>query len=142
MDGSCDACEPDEAQPATQVCHTCSFAFCPVHAESHASSTHHPLAPYNHEETQANGLGSNRDSRGGGGDEDEAGAQRAAGMDANQAMALLGGAMADAHVGATPGESKEHRMARRWRLSRAMEPRVQRQDRRTRLPGRLGRGTL
>uniref|UniRef100_A0A3Q0QQJ2 Tripartite motif containing 44 n=1 Tax=Amphilophus citrinellus TaxID=61819 RepID=A0A3Q0QQJ2_AMPCI len=56
MDGSCDACEPDEAQPATQVCHICSFAFCPVHADRHASSTHHVLMPYNHEETQANGL--------------------------------------------------------------------------------------
>uniref|UniRef100_G3PBS1 Tripartite motif containing 44 n=1 Tax=Gasterosteus aculeatus TaxID=69293 RepID=G3PBS1_GASAC len=55
MDGSCDACEPDEAQPATQVCHTCSFAFCRVHADAHASSTHHPIQPYNHAETQANG---------------------------------------------------------------------------------------
>lgn len=61
MDGSCDACEPDEAQPATQVCHTCSFAFCPLHADKHASSTHHPLMPYNQEGTQANGLGSHGD---------------------------------------------------------------------------------
>nr|XP_020474216.1 tripartite motif-containing protein 44-like [Monopterus albus]XP_020474217.1 tripartite motif-containing protein 44-like [Monopterus albus] len=63
MDGTCDACEPDEAQPATQVCHICSFAFCLVHAERHANSTHHPLMPYNHEGTQANGPGTNRDSR-------------------------------------------------------------------------------
>uniref|UniRef100_A0A673BQD4 Tripartite motif containing 44 n=1 Tax=Sphaeramia orbicularis TaxID=375764 RepID=A0A673BQD4_9TELE len=49
MDGSCDACEPDEAQPATQVCRTCSFAFCPLHADKHASSTHHLLMPYNQE---------------------------------------------------------------------------------------------
>uniref|UniRef100_A0A3Q3E4F3 Tripartite motif containing 44 n=1 Tax=Labrus bergylta TaxID=56723 RepID=A0A3Q3E4F3_9LABR len=56
MDGSCDACEPDEAQPATQVCHICSFAFCPVHADRHSTSTHHLLMPYNHEGTQAAGL--------------------------------------------------------------------------------------
>ncbi|XP_056137902.1 tripartite motif-containing protein 44 [Lampris incognitus] len=56
MDGSCDACEPDEAQPATQVCQTCSFAFCPTHAERHTSSTHHPLTPYYHEATQAQRL--------------------------------------------------------------------------------------
>ncbi|XP_054633848.1 tripartite motif-containing protein 44 isoform X2 [Dunckerocampus dactyliophorus] len=62
MDGTCDACEPDEAQLATQVCNTCSFAFCSVHAEIHASSRHHPLTPYNHEGTQATGLGPNRDS--------------------------------------------------------------------------------
>ncbi|XP_073328505.1 tripartite motif-containing protein 44 [Pagrus major] len=95
MDGSCDACEPDEAQPATQVCHSCSFAFCPVHADRHASSTHHPLMPYNHEETQANGLGTDRDSRVGDGGEDEAGAQRAAGVGANQGMEQLGVANAD-----------------------------------------------
>ncbi len=76
MDGSCDACEPDEAQPATHMCHSCSFAFCPVHAEKHSSSTHHPLMPYDSEKTQANGLGSNRDSRAGDGAEDEAGVVR------------------------------------------------------------------
>ncbi|KAM9376332.1 tripartite motif-containing protein 44 isoform 1-T5 [Pholidichthys leucotaenia] len=59
MDGSCDACEPDEAQPATQVCHICSFAFCPVHAVKHANSTRHKLMPYSHEGTQANSLGMN-----------------------------------------------------------------------------------
>lgn len=90
MDGSCDACEPDEAQPATQVCHTCSFAFCRLHADRHASSTHHTITPYNHEGTQANGLGPDRDSRIGDGAEDEAGAERPAGMGANQGMALLG----------------------------------------------------
>ncbi|XP_010790614.1 tripartite motif-containing protein 44 [Notothenia coriiceps] len=84
MDGSCDACEPDEAQPATHVCYTCSFAFCSVHADRHASSTHHPIMPYNHEGTQANGLGNSRDFRVGDGAEDEA----------NQDMALLRGAMA------------------------------------------------
>lgn len=63
MDGSCDACEPDEAQTATHVCHTCSFAFCPVHADRHANSTRHPLIPYHHEEMQANGPGTSVDSR-------------------------------------------------------------------------------
>ncbi|XP_041652251.1 tripartite motif-containing protein 44 isoform X2 [Cheilinus undulatus] len=96
MDGSCDACEPDEAQPATQVCHICSFAFCPVHADRHSTSTHHPLLPYNHEGTQANRLGANRDSRGAA--DDAAGAERAAEMGADQAMALLGDAMANAAV--------------------------------------------
>uniref|UniRef100_UPI0037E79420 tripartite motif-containing protein 44 n=1 Tax=Semicossyphus pulcher TaxID=241346 RepID=UPI0037E79420 len=90
MDGSCDACEPDEAQPATQVCHTCSFAFCPVHADRHATSTHHPVMPYNHEGTQANGP--NRDSRVGDGSEVVAGAEGAAGME------MLGAAMANANV--------------------------------------------
>ncbi|KAJ8003034.1 hypothetical protein DPEC_G00165170 [Dallia pectoralis] len=52
MDGSCDACEPDEAQPATRVCHTCSFAFCTSHAEKHTRSTRHPVVSYNREEEQ------------------------------------------------------------------------------------------
>ncbi|XP_070686791.1 tripartite motif-containing protein 44 [Pempheris klunzingeri] len=107
MDGSCDACEPDEAQPATQACHTCSFAFCPVHAERHASSTHHPLMPYSHEGTQANGPGTNRDSRVGGEAEDMAGAQGADGVLASQAMALLGAAMANACVSGDAGEKEE-----------------------------------
>ncbi|XP_037307686.2 tripartite motif-containing protein 44 [Pungitius pungitius] len=93
MDGSCDACEPDEAQPATQVCHTCSFAFCPVHGDAHASRTHHPILPYNHAETQANGPGTNRDSRVGGGAEDEARADGAAAMATNRETAPLGAAM-------------------------------------------------
>lgn len=104
MDGSCDACEPDEAQPATQVCHTCSFAFCPVHADRHASSTHHPIMPYNHEGTQANGLGTDRDSRVG--DGGEAGAERAAEMGVLQEVALLGVAMANADKGDDAGESE------------------------------------
>ncbi|XP_041795709.1 tripartite motif-containing protein 44 [Chelmon rostratus] len=104
MDGLCDACEPDEAQPATQVCHSCSFAFCPVHADRHASSTHHPLMPYNQEETQANGLGTDRDSRVGGGAEDVAG--RAAGMCANQGMAPLAVAMANADVSGDAGRKE------------------------------------
>ncbi|XP_029288982.1 tripartite motif-containing protein 44 [Cottoperca gobio] len=104
MDGSCDACEPDEAQLATQVCHTCSFAFCSLHADRHASSTHHPIMPYNHEGTQANGLGTNRDFRVADGAEDEASAERAAGMGANQEMALLGEAMAKGDEGGDAGE--------------------------------------
>ncbi|XP_017341424.1 tripartite motif-containing protein 44 isoform X2 [Ictalurus punctatus] len=46
MDGTCDACEPDEPQAATQMCVICRFAFCVVHAEKHARSTRHPLQPY------------------------------------------------------------------------------------------------
>ncbi|XP_010881976.1 tripartite motif-containing protein 44 [Esox lucius] len=52
MDGSCDACEPDEAQPATQVCHSCSFAFCTAHAEKHTRSTRHPVVSYSQEGVQ------------------------------------------------------------------------------------------
>lgn len=88
MDGSCDACEPDEPQPATHVCHTCSFAFCPAHAERHAGSTRHPLVPYDHEETQANGLG----PRAGAAANE---AEIAAIMGANQRMALLAVAAAN-----------------------------------------------
>ncbi|XP_068579392.1 tripartite motif-containing protein 44 [Cebidichthys violaceus] len=104
MDGSCDACEPDEAQPATQVCHICSFAFCPVHADRHASSTRHPITPYNHEGTQANGLGTDRDSRVGDGAEDEARLERGAGIGANQEMELLGLAMANGDESDDAGE--------------------------------------
>ncbi|KAF1387030.1 hypothetical protein PFLUV_G00101040 [Perca fluviatilis] len=104
MDGLCDACEPDEAQPATQVCHTCSFAFCSVHADRHASSTRHPIMPYNHEGTQANGLGTNRCSRVGDGAEDVAGAERAAGMGVNQEMAPLGLAVANGDESGDAGE--------------------------------------
>lgn len=105
MDGSCDACEPDEAQPATQVCHTCSFAFCPVHADRHASSTHHPLVPYNCEGTLANGLGTNTDSRVAGGAENEARAESAA----HEGMALLGVAVAN---GVKSGDAEEAEEAR------------------------------
>ncbi|XP_034032743.1 tripartite motif-containing protein 44 isoform X2 [Thalassophryne amazonica] len=62
MDGSCDACEPDEAQPATHVCYSCSFAFCPVHADSHTRRTRHLLLVYNHEAAQACSLAVNGDS--------------------------------------------------------------------------------
>lgn len=109
MDGSCDACEPDEAQPATHVCHSCSFAFCPVHAERHASSTRHPLVPYNHEETQANGLAADSRVGGGGGAEDE----RAAGMGADHGAAAAAyavggeGAQNGLQPGAEPGDGAE-----------------------------------
>ncbi|XP_026167683.1 tripartite motif-containing protein 44 [Mastacembelus armatus] len=102
MDGSCDACEPDEAQPATQLCHTCSFAFCSFHAEQHANSTHHPLMAYSSEETQANGLGNNRDSRCRA--EDESGLAIAAGIGENQGMAPLAVAMAN---GGESGDAEE-----------------------------------
>ncbi|XP_034542173.1 tripartite motif-containing protein 44 isoform X2 [Notolabrus celidotus] len=108
MDGSCDACEPDEAQPATQVCHTCSFAFCPIHADRHATSTNHPLMPYNHEGTSENGLGSNSDSnRVGGVSGEVAGAEGAAGMGEDQAMELLGVAVANAGLGGDDAGEKD-----------------------------------
>lgn len=94
MDGSCDACEPDEAQPATQVCHTCSFAFCPVHADKHASSTHHPLMPYNKEVVQTNGLGMNRESKSG--VEDEAEAEKTVEKGGNEGLAVAGAVNGDA----------------------------------------------
>ncbi|KAJ8249058.1 hypothetical protein GJAV_G00230720 [Gymnothorax javanicus] len=46
IDGTCDACEPDEPQPACLVCRTCNFAFCSVHGEKHQRSTRHALEPY------------------------------------------------------------------------------------------------
>jgi len=123
MDGLCDACEPDEAQPATQVCHTCSFAFCPVHADRHSSSTHHPLMPYDHEGTRANGLRTDGDSRVGDGSEDEPLAERPAGSYGNQEMGQVGsatangaegddaggreGAKSDPHPEAVPGDGAE-----------------------------------
>ncbi|XP_060892559.1 tripartite motif-containing protein 44 [Labrus mixtus] len=105
MDGSCDACEPDEAQPATQVCHICSFAFCPVHADRHSTSTHHLLMPYNHAGTQAAGLSNNRVR---GAAEEGAGGGGAVEMAAEQAMELLGVAMANAGMhGEHAGEKEE-----------------------------------
>ncbi|XP_031421029.1 tripartite motif-containing protein 44 isoform X2 [Clupea harengus] len=53
MDGTCDACEPDEAQPATHVCPACRFAFCPPHADTHTLSTRHQTIPYHPEPTTA-----------------------------------------------------------------------------------------
>lgn len=54
MDGTCDACEPDEPQLATQMCVICHFAFCMVHAEKHTRSTRHPLQPYTPPEPEVN----------------------------------------------------------------------------------------
>ncbi|XP_066557138.1 tripartite motif-containing protein 44 isoform X2 [Amia ocellicauda] len=51
-DGTCDACEPDEALPAAKICHSCNFAFCDIHAEKHHKSTRHNLEPYGDEEAQ------------------------------------------------------------------------------------------
>ncbi|XP_029951859.1 tripartite motif-containing protein 44 [Salarias fasciatus] len=103
MDGSCDACEPDEAKPATQACHTCSFAFCPVHAERHSRSTRHVLTPYNCEQaTQANGAGTSRGPRAG------AGADKASAVGADPGTAPLGAPVAE---GEEPGGKEEREQA-------------------------------
>ncbi|KAG9337003.1 hypothetical protein JZ751_029919 [Albula glossodonta] len=74
-DGTCDACEPDEAQPATQVCHTCSFAFCAVHADKHLRSTRHDLEPYSPTQAEERKEGTARGGGDGGGSGDEGGGE-------------------------------------------------------------------
>ncbi|XP_061677855.1 tripartite motif-containing protein 44 isoform X2 [Syngnathoides biaculeatus] len=105
MDGTCDACEPDEAQLATLLCHTCSFAFCCLHGDRHASSTHHPLLPYNHEGMHANGVNANTYSRIGNGAKEET----LMGLLNEQDMALKQAALGHESGNAMNGhESKNH----------------------------------
>ncbi|XP_061577491.1 tripartite motif-containing protein 44 [Cololabis saira] len=114
MDGSCDACEPDEAQPAAQVCHICSFAFCPVHADRHASSTRHTLMPYKDRGMQANVLDTDGHSRvrgEAGEEEEEAGGESAAQMAVNQEEAPLEVALANGNAN---GEAEEREQAQNF----------------------------
>lgn len=53
MDGTCDACEPDEPQSAAWMCTLCRFAFCTSHADKHSQSTGHQLQPYSTPDPQA-----------------------------------------------------------------------------------------
>ncbi|KAJ8390939.1 hypothetical protein AAFF_G00098590 [Aldrovandia affinis] len=92
-DGTCDACEPDEAQPATQMCRTCDFAFCAVHGDKHQRSTSHVLQPYSQLKEPAPGQGGGREEGavGGGDGVAEAGETKAEGEGAGLALPLGGG---------------------------------------------------
>ncbi|XP_056308380.1 tripartite motif-containing protein 44 [Danio aesculapii] len=53
MDGTCDACEPDEPESALWMCVRCRFAFCSSHADAHTQSTAHTLQPYSSADAEA-----------------------------------------------------------------------------------------
>ncbi|RXN06556.1 tripartite motif-containing 44-like protein [Labeo rohita] len=63
MDGTCDACEPDEPQSAALVCTLCRFAFCFSHGDKHSQSTGHQLQPYSDPDPQAES-GAQKDRQG------------------------------------------------------------------------------
>ncbi|KAG5273931.1 hypothetical protein AALO_G00157270 [Alosa alosa] len=108
MDGTCDACEPDEAQPATHVCPACRFAFCPPHAATHTRSTHHQTLPYHPEPSAAAAGPQGGAERLGGAQNGGVGHPGAVGVDTGQGrmeVAEQGGEMDD--EGAVGGEAAQ-----------------------------------
>ncbi|KAM4722191.1 tripartite motif-containing protein 44 isoform 2-T2 [Rhinophrynus dorsalis] len=49
-DGTCDACEPDEAREAVQICDDCGFSYCGLHSEGHMERfPEHRVRPFSSE---------------------------------------------------------------------------------------------